>query len=253
VRIHHDGRRGARAPAAHGLLQDLLGVRLDLVVDRQAHAGAGRLGLRLDDVERPPERVLHDRLAARLPAQRALERALEPLQADVVEPGVAQDLSCHRPLWVVAKLLGIEAESGEAQSLEVLRLVGIGLPRHVDEAARAVREQRIELRRVETELLCGSEGEVTRPVHLPRVRVDGGREPPDRERLAVAIDDRPPRGRYDDGLAVLSERHRCIFRPLDDLDPGSPRERGTEKNEERRCQNGDAAVRRGVLHRFSGM
>jgi len=52
VRIHHDGRCGPGSPLPHGVLEDLLGVRLDLAVDGEPDAASGRLGLRLDDVER---------------------------------------------------------------------------------------------------------------------------------------------------------------------------------------------------------
>ena len=76
----------------------------------------GRLGLGLDDVERAPERVLDDRLAPGLAGERALERALESLEALVVEPRVAEHLRRDRALRVVAKLLGIEAEPGEVRA-----------------------------------------------------------------------------------------------------------------------------------------
>ena len=44
VRIHDDRGRRARSPAAHGLLENLLRVRLDLAVDRQANAPPGVSG-----------------------------------------------------------------------------------------------------------------------------------------------------------------------------------------------------------------
>ena len=99
---------------------------------------ARRLGLGLDDVERAAERVLHDRLASGLAGERPFERPLEPFEALVVEARVAEDLRGDRPLRVVAELLRIEPEPGEAELLEVLGLARIGLPRDVDEAARAV-------------------------------------------------------------------------------------------------------------------
>ena len=253
ARIHDDSRRRSRAPAANRVLENLLRIRLDLAVDGQANAPSGRLGLGLHDVERAPKRVLHDRLAPGLAGERALERVLESLQALVVEPRVAEHLRGDRTLRVVAKLLGIEPEPGEVQRLEVLRLSRVGLSRNVDEASRAVDERRVEDGGIDAELLPRRQRQIPCVVDLTRIGIDGGRELPDRERLAVPVDDGAARCRHDDRLAVLPQRHRRVLGPFHDLDPGSARERGGQQDEERACQQGDAAVRRRRLHRPSWM
>ena len=61
-------------------------------------------------------------------------------------------------------------------------------------------------------MLACSERQVARAVDLPGVRVHRRREPADRERLAVPVDDRAARGRNDDGLAMLPKRHRGVLR-----------------------------------------
>src|SRR5206468_3751404 len=140
---------------------------------------------RLDDVEGMAEGVLHDRLAPGRPRQRALERALEPLEALVVEPRVADDLRRDRPLRVEAELLGVEAETSEVLRLEDLRLARIGLAGNVDKALRAIRQRPVERRRIEAELLGRGECEIARIRDLARIGVNRRRDLPDRERLAV--------------------------------------------------------------------
>ena len=88
-----------------------------------------------------------------LPGERPVERALEPLEALVVEARVAEHLRGDRPLRVEAQLLRVEAEAGEVERLQDLRLARVRLARDVDEAPRAVDERRVQRRRVEPELL----------------------------------------------------------------------------------------------------
>ena len=154
LRIHHDRGRRLRRPASHRLGENLLGVPLNLPVEREANVVTGRLGLRLDDIEGAAERILHDRLATRLACKSALERSLEALQPLVVEARVAEDLRRDGALRVVAKLLRVEPEPGVAELLELLGLARIGLPRDVDEPARAVGQRRIQLGGVRARGAC---------------------------------------------------------------------------------------------------
>ena len=213
----------------------------------------GRLGLRLDDIEGAAERILHDRLATRLACKSALERSLEPLQPLVVEARVAEDLRRDGALRVVAKLLRVEPETGVAELLELLGLARIRLPRDVDEAVRAVGQRRIQLGGVRAQEPARREREVACVVDLARVRVDRRREPADRERLAVAVDDRAACRRHDHGLAVLADRHGRVLGPLHHLEPDRPCERGGEKDEEGRGEEADPPIRRAGLHRPSWM
>jgi len=105
----------------------------------------------------------------------------------------------------------------------------------------------------EGEELRGGECEVARVVHLARVRVDGGREASDGERLAVPIDDGAAGCRHDDRLAVLPQGHRCELRPSHDLQPGRPRERSAEQEEEGGGEDTDPPVRGRRFHRPSWM
>ena len=113
-RIHHDRRRATGAELPHGAREDLLGVRLDLVVDRQVTLRPGRSALRGDDVDRPAERVLDDRLEAGPAGERLVERALEPVEAVVVGAREAEHVRGDGSLRVGAQLLRVEAEARES-------------------------------------------------------------------------------------------------------------------------------------------
>ena len=228
--------------------KNLLGVRLDLTVDREPHVLARGLLLRLDDVESAAERILDDRLTARLARECPLERPLQPFETLVVEAGEAEDLGRDRSLRVEAELLRIEPETGVAELLELLGLARIRLPLDVHEASRAVGQRRIENRRIGPEDLSDGQREVARIVDLPRIRVDRRRPASDREGLAVAVDYRPAAGRHDDRLAMLAKCHRRVLRPLDHLEPDGAAERGREKDQECGREEADPAVRRGELH-----
>ena len=247
VRVHDDGRRGSRAPAAHRLLEHLLGVVLDLVVEREANVAPGRLLLRRDDVERAPERVLDDRLASGPSGEHRLERPLEPLEALVVEARVPDHLCTDGTLWVVAQLFRIEADPGVLLPREALGLDRVGLSLQEDEPARPIDELRIDGGRLEAQRLAGRECQVARLVDLARIGVHGRRRLADRERLAIAVDDGSPTGGNDDRLPMLAKRHGRVLGSLDDLDPDGAQEGRREEEEERRGEEDDAAVRRGRL------
>ncbi len=66
----------------------------------------------------------------------------------------------------------------------------VGLPGHVDEAARAVAQRVVDGDRVEVQRARDHERLALRVLHLARVGVDGRRLLADRELLAVAVEDR---------------------------------------------------------------
>ena len=111
VRIHDDRSRRLGAETLHRRLDDVLGIRLHLVVDRQPDALARRRRLRGDDIECPPERILHDRLAPRMPCEHGIERLLETLKPVVVRAREPEHLGGDPVLRVGAKLLRVEAEA----------------------------------------------------------------------------------------------------------------------------------------------
>ena len=238
-----------RPVTAHGLGEHGLRVRLDLVVDREADVLPRGLGLRRDDVEGSSDRVLHDRLAARLTGEHAIERALETFEATVVQPRVPEHLRRDALLRVRAKLLRVEAEPAEAELLERLRRVRVDLAGDVDESLRAIRQERVDRGRRKVELLCDRKREVARTIDLSRVREHRGRLLSDRERLAVPVEDGAPTGRHDDRLPVLARRHRRVRVALDDLQPERTRQRGAEKNEKGAGEEGDPPVRGAPGHR----
>ena len=126
---------------ADGVAQHGLRVRLDPVVDRQEDVVARPLRLRRDHVDHAAARIADRRLAAGLADERLVERALEPFEAVVVDPRVAEHLRGDAALRVVAQLLGVEPEPGQVELLQRRRLRRVGLPLDVDEVVRAVGER----------------------------------------------------------------------------------------------------------------
>src|SRR5207253_3255528 len=131
--------------------------------------------------------VLHDRLAAGLARQGAVELQLRPGEAAVVDPGEAEHLRGEPALRIRAPLLWIEAEASDALLLQRGRGDRVGLPLHVDEAEALVGEPRLERRGVDAERAAGGERGGARVDDLPRVGVDRRRLLADRERGAQAV------------------------------------------------------------------
>ena len=116
-----------------GLLEHLLDVRLDHVVERQIGVPALVRRALADDIDRAPERVLHDRLAPGPATEVAVERELEACEPAVVQARVPEHLRGDTALRVAAALLGIEPEPGHVLPLEL---------RGVDAERPAGRERR---------------------------------------------------------------------------------------------------------------
>ncbi len=120
----HDRRGGSRTPAANRLLEHVLGVRLDLLIDREPHVLPGVSGCVSTTSSARPNGSLTIVWLPGLPASVPLERPLEPLEPLVVETRIAEHLRRDGPLRVGPELLGVEAEPGEAELLELFALRG---------------------------------------------------------------------------------------------------------------------------------
>ena len=103
----------ARAELLHRCAQDLLGVGLDLMIDRERRRSCRGARARRDDVDRAAERILDDRLEAGPARERLVERPLEPVEAVVVRAGEAEDVRGDCALRIRAQLLGVETEPGD--------------------------------------------------------------------------------------------------------------------------------------------
>ena len=138
-RIHDDRRRVLRVPLRDRLREDLLGVRLDAVVEREEDVPAvhDRLDLlRVDDLaERVPD---DDRLAGR-PLQHAVQSGFKAAER-LIDAHVAEHRRRDRPLRVDAPLIGLEGEPGEILCLERGGPLRRRLRRDDDVLGRAVRE-----------------------------------------------------------------------------------------------------------------
>ena len=250
VRVEHDGARRHRPPAAHRPEQDRLGVGLEARVDREADVAPLDGGLGANHVERAAERIAGDHLAAVTPAERLLERELEPGQAFVVDACEAEDVRTHGALRVDPALLRVEPEPLEAPLLEQSRPLGIGLPRQVDEAAGLVRELPVELVWVDPERPRGGESGRMRVRDVPGVRVDGRRPSPDRKPDAVPVDHRAARRLDDDVDVMLPLRDPVEPLRVNGLEPDGPAEGGEEGEGEECEQEPDPPVRKALAHRF---
>ena len=236
-------------PLPYGLVKHALGIGLNRVVERQEDVAALARRRRADHVDRAAERVLDDRLGPRPPGEHAVEPELEPRQAAVVDSRVAQHLGRHSALRIGSPLFGIEAETGQVALLERRSLHRVGLALDVDEAARALRQERIERIRAQAEGLSRSEGDCARVPDLVRVGIDRRRLLADRELHAHPVEDRSaPCGNLH-YLAVLARRHAPeVLRP-DRLEPGRAGQRHAECECEEDEQEAEAAVGEPPAHR----
>ena len=91
-RVLDDRRAAFGVIEAHRVGQHVVGLELDVVVDRETHVAAG-LGLhRLDDAQRLAGGVVDDHLAAGRAGELLVVPVLHAGQAVVVGAGVADDL-----------------------------------------------------------------------------------------------------------------------------------------------------------------
>src|SRR5206468_2603555 len=172
--VPDDRARRLGGPALARLGKHPLDLALDRVVDREIDVLARCARLRVDDLERAPERVLDDRLLAARPGQRLVELELETGQALVVHARIAEHGRPHALLRILPVLLRIEAEPGNVLVLEGLCQTRVRLALHIDEPARAVGEKWVNLVRVEPEGLLDGDGGGARVFDLLRVGVDRG-------------------------------------------------------------------------------
>ena len=118
------------------------------------------------------------------------------------------------------------------RSSSVLRALWVGLPRDVDEAARAIRELRVELLRVEVQVLSGRERGSPRIGDLAWVGKDGRGLAADRELKARAVEDRPASGSEGDARVVLLGRQARERPRLDRLEPDGAAQHCRERDHE---------------------
>src|SRR5262249_17620216 len=170
---------------------------------------AAALGRRADDADHLSERVLNDRLLARVPGEHVVELELEAGEALVVDSCVTEDLRRERALRVGSPFLRVEAQAGQVFAPEARSGVRVGLSLDVDKAARAVLQLAVELVAIDPEVPRRGDGYRARVLHPLRIGVDRRRLLAERERDARAVEDGATRSRERHDLAVLSLRHRA--------------------------------------------
>ena len=230
----------AHRPAQHGL-----GLCLDRVVDRQRDVLALPHRRRRDDVDRPAEGVLDDRLRAGLAGQPLVQLQLQAREPVVVDARVAEHLRRDGVLRVGAALLAVGVEARDVLAGERRRLGGVALPAHVDERLRPVGEQLVQAVRLHEpppERLLRCQRGRARIDDLTRVGVDGRRLLAERELEAGAVEERPAARRQDLRVAVLGERELRQRRGADALQPEGADEDRAEGDEKGQEQEADPAV-----------
>ena len=238
----HDQRGGALGlPVLADLVEDLLGVVLDVRVERQPDLLAGHGALDLAQLDRVAERVADQLPLAVLAAQLPVELVLEPRQAVALGADVAEQLRRHPVARVVAAVLGDELEPVDAEALGALRAAGGHAVRDVDEAGVAAGEllqQRVLRLAQHLRELRGRGGGVLDQV---RGRGDRLRRLRDRELGAVDVGDRAAPG-GDDDVGLLLGRGRALERVgLDDAEPAGAGAGEQDHAEEDREEQADAA------------
>ncbi len=213
------------------------------MVEREVDVLAVAARLRVDDLECPPEGILDDGLLALGSRERLVELELEACETLVVDAGIAEHRGPDPLLRVVATLLVVEAEPLDVLVLERLREPRIRLPLDIDEAARAVGEDRVHLVRAQAEGLLDGHGRRPRILDLPRIRVDRRRARANRELHAEPVVDRPAVRRHVDGLAMLVRRQVAECLRAHCLQPPGPQERDGEDGREEGDQEANAPVR----------
>jgi hypothetical protein len=207
--------------------------------------------LRLEHVQGPAERVADDRLLAGRARKLLVELELDAGQSSVVEAGIAEHLRGDGLLRIDAALLGVEAQPDDLLRLEGLGLLPIGLPSHVDEAARTIAEQGQKFIRIESERPPHCECDRGGVLDLLRVRVDRRRPLADGELDARAVVDRPPARRERQGLSVLVRGDAIERRGTHGLEPARARQRDGEDEREEHDEQPDAPVGEPPAHGLS--
>ncbi len=240
VGVHDERGRPLGLPLLADLVQDLLGVVLDVRVERQPQLLAGDRPLDLAQLDRVAERIADEPPLAVLTAQLPVELVLEPGQAVALRPDVAEQLRRHPVARVVAAVLGDELEPLDAEVLDALRAPGGDAVRHVDEAGVAAGELledpllRLAQHRRE---LRGRRGGILDQV---RGRGDRLRRLGDGQLGAVDVGDRPAPGGDDDVGLLLGRRGALERVGLDDAEPAGTRAGEHDHAEEDREEQADA-------------
>ncbi len=232
VRVHDDRRRVLRMPLLHGLREHLLGVRLDLAVEREEDVAALMRRTLLDRVHRLAERVPHLDRASRLPRQLPVQLELEAREPRVVEAREPEHRGRDGALRIDALLVGRKGEADEVAFLELGRELRRRFPLDVDEAEAVVGELLVDRPELEPEYLRRDLRLPARRSNLQRIGVDVRRLLPDRERVAQPVVDRPSPGRQHDRLLRLCLRHRRERRRAHRLEPGGARTECREREED---------------------
>ena len=253
VRIEDDRRRVLRVPLAHRLLEHLLGVRLDVAVEREVDVAAVASRALLDRVDGLAERVPHLGRAARRPLQLLVQLELEPREAGVVRARVAEHRRRDRSLRIDALLVRLEGEADEVALHELRREARRCLPLDVDEAAAAVGELAVQRSDRNPQHLRRDPRLAAWIGDLHRVGVDVDRLLADRERIPEPVVDRPAPGGQRDRLLRLRLRHRGERRRPHGLEPRRARAEGREREEDDEEEKAEPRVDYAGLQRPRGV
>ena len=245
ARVHDDRRGAVGVVGLPDPVEHALGLCLQAGVQGQLEVGP-RLGA-LDRValELVAEPVAHHLALAVGAVERLVLRLLEPGQALVVDPDRADHLARELALRVDPPAVRQQADAGPVEVADLLRLGEVDLAGDVREARAAIgdRLQDVLLRRAVEDLAELVRGRVG-ILDLVRGREHGRRVLGDRQRLAVAVVDRPAGSRDLHRLGLLALGLGAQRAAVDALDPGGADDDQCEEDDE--CCEKSSPSRRSI-------
>ena len=208
-RVEHDRGRALRAPLRDGLRSTCSAFAWIFWSSVRNTDLPGRAGTTLSILIGRPNGSRTTTCEPSVPRSARVEQVLEPGQALVVDPGVAEHLRRDGVLRIAALLLAVEPEARELLAGELRGDQRIRLALHVRRSARersassGYRSCAFRPRMRGRDARLGE-----RVAHLARVGEHRRRLLAERERRSHAVEDRAAACRQDDGRLRLHLRHR---------------------------------------------
>ena len=222
--------------------EHLLGLVLDVGVERQAQVLAGLGRLDLGQLDRLAEGVLLEPALAVDAAEHLVLRVLQPRQALVVGADGAQQLRGHPLARVLAAELGDELEPLDLERLDLAAARGGHVAGDVDEAGVAARELAQDLVLGLAEQPGDLRGDLRGVLDEVRRGGDRHRRLGDGELGARAIGDRAAARGHDQVGLLLGGRGLLERARLDDAEPGGAGRADDEQGQEDREEQPDPAL-----------
>ena len=242
ARVRHERGRALRLVRLADAAEDLLGLGLDLRVERELDVVPRLHRGRVPDRDRLAEGVAHDPPLAVLAVQRLLLAVLQARAADAVGLHGAEDLRRQPVARVLAAARRREVDAGDVELADLRGAPRGQLAREVDEAA-ALGELVEQVAHRDAEDRGELRGRAPRVLDEVRRRGDVARGLGHRELGAGAVGDRPALRGERDVDDLLRRGGVLEGAGVDETDPAGAQDGDAEQDEEDREEQADAALR----------